>query len=39
MDVIDEMGNLFADNGNQLYRIDTKEVFGDESVEAVQHIK
>ena len=37
VDVIDEMGNSFADNGNQLYRIDTKEVIGDESVEAVQH--
>ena len=24
VDVIDEMGNPFADNGSQLYRIDTK---------------
>ena len=39
VDVIDEMGNPFADNGSQLYRIDTKEVFGKESVEAVQHIE
>ena len=39
VDVIDEMGNPFADNGSQLDHIATKEVFGDESVEAVQHIE
>ena len=39
VDAIDEMGNPFADNGSQLYRIDTKEVFGDDSLEAVQHIE
>ena len=38
VDVINEMGNPFTDYGGQLYRIDTKEVFGDESVEAVQHV-
>ena len=36
---MEEMGNPFADNGRQLYRIDTKKVTEDERVETVKQIE
>ena len=36
---MEEMGNPFDENGTSLYRIDTKEVFGEDAVNAVNTVE
>ena len=39
VEVMEEMGNPFADNGSELYRTDTKEVLGEDAIYSVNNIE